>query len=201
MRISGVLLSGKVLESHGLSQGCKPIGKIHEVTEARDNVLIHLDGRPALRVFREDIGIAPSDNLPPDLGSFHAAFPIAGGEGRDYLVRNLTGIGVKDEIMAIGARVSPGDRLMFVRRDRVSALEDLERMLEDVTARSERPPRSALYFSCVARGPNLFGPGSQELTTVQNALGDDVPVIGFFANGEICDNRLYGYTGVLTVLY
>jgi small ligand-binding sensory domain FIST len=25
------------------------------------------------------------------------------------------------------------------------------------------------------------------------------PLVGFFANGEISNNRLYGYTGVLTL--
>ena len=30
------------------------------------------------------------------------------------------------------------------------------------------------------------------------ALGD-FPLVGFFANGEICNNRLYGYTGVLAL--
>ena len=33
---------------------------------------------------------------------------------------------------------------------------------------------------------------------VQHALGD-VPLVGFFASGEIARNQLYGYTGVLTV--
>ena len=58
--------------------------------------------------------------------------------------------------------------------------------------------RAALYYSCIARGPNLFGDGSVELGTIKDALGD-VPLVGFFANGEICNNRLYGYTGVLTL--
>jgi len=33
---------------------------------------------------------------------------------------------------------------------------------------------------------------------VRHALGD-VPLVGFFANGEIARRHLYGYTGVLTV--
>jgi small ligand-binding sensory domain FIST len=33
----------------------------------------------------------------------------------------------------------------------------------------------------------------------QHALGDEVPLIGFFAGGEIAHRHLYGYTGVLTV--
>jgi len=33
---------------------------------------------------------------------------------------------------------------------------------------------------------------------VQHALGE-VPLVGFFAGGEIARHHLYGYTGVLTV--
>jgi small ligand-binding sensory domain FIST len=33
---------------------------------------------------------------------------------------------------------------------------------------------------------------------VRHALGD-VPLVGFFAGGEIARDHLYGYTGVLTV--
>jgi small ligand-binding sensory domain FIST len=45
---------------------------------------------------------------------------------------------------------------------------------------------------------NLFGPESAELKQIQAALGD-VPIVGFYANGEISQDRLYGYTGVLTL--
>ena len=40
-------------------------------------------------------------------------------------------------------------------------------------------------------------PGA-ELQIVRHALGD-VPLVGFFAAGEIARHHLYGYTGVLTV--
>mgnify|MGYP002526385269 FL=1 len=87
---------------------------------------------------------------------------------------------------------------MFVRRDAPSAMVDLKRMLDDVTARATAPVRAALYYSCIARGPNLFGDGSVELGTIKDALGD-LPLVGFFANGGICSNRLYGYAGVLAL--
>ena len=61
-------------------------------------------------------------------------------------------------------------------------------------------PLMKLYFSCVARGPNLFGREAEELSAVSGKVGQHVPLIGFFANGEISNNRLYGYTGVLTLI-
>ena len=56
----------------------------------------------------------------------------------------------------------------------------------------------AIYVSCAGRGGPHFGAPSAELQIVRRALGD-VPLVGFFAAGEIARRHLYGYTGVLTV--
>ena len=202
--VSGVLFGDDVAVVTGLTQACSPVGGVHEVTKARENILIELDDRPALDVFREDIGDVLSRNLDRVSGYIHAALPISadenGDDAGDYLVRNVVGIDPDSKLVAIGERIAVGDRLMFVRRDGAAAAEDLDRMLADVTGRAGRTAKAALYYSCVARGPNLFGPDSEELKAVQAAIGDDVPLVGFFANGEISKNRLYGYTGVLTLI-
>jgi small ligand-binding sensory domain FIST len=44
----------------------------------------------------------------------------------------------------------------------------------------------------------MFGTPNSELGLISDALGD-FPLVGFFANGEISHDRLYGYTGVLTL--
>ena len=87
---------------------------------------------------------------------------------------------------------------MFCRRDAASAVEDMRRMLDSIKQGLYTKPRGALYFSCLGRGANQFGPDSEELKLIQAALGD-LPLAGFFCNGEISHNRLYGYTGVLTL--
>lgn len=214
--VSGVLFGDDIRTVTGLSQGCTPVGGIHTVTRSEENILVELDGRPALDVFREDIGEVLSRNLERVSGYIHAALPISGddpledgagasggeasGNSGDYLVRNIVGIDPDNRLVAIGERISAGDRVMFVRRDGAAAAEDLDRMLADVIDRAGTRPKAALYYSCVARGPNLFGGGSEEMKAVQAVLGDDVPVVGFFANGEISKNRLYSYTGVLTLI-
>ena len=95
-------------------------------------------------------------------------------------------------------QVSDGDAVLFCRRDPTSAAADLQRMLADLKRRAGGTPRAGLYFSCVARGPNLFGESSQELRMIRDALGA-FPLAGFFGNGEIAHDRLYGYTGVLAL--
>lgn len=62
----------------------------------------------------------------------------------------------------------------------------------------ERRIAGAVYVSCAGRGGPHFGGPSAELQIVRRALGD-VPLVGFFAGGEIARHHVYGYTGVLTV--
>jgi small ligand-binding sensory domain FIST len=122
-----------------------------------------------------------------------------GSDRADYVVRNLLGLDVQRDIVAVGSELRRGDPVMFVKRDGGTAQADLRRMLHDLLRRAEgRAIRGALYHSCVARGPNMFGSDSAELRTIEAVLGP-VPLVGFFTNGEIFRNRLYSYTGVLTL--
>lgn len=196
--VSGVLFAPNVAVATGLSQGCSPIGPTRTVTAARQNVLFEIDGRPALDVFKEDIGEVLARQLQKVAGYVHAAFPVTSDDTGDYLVRNLIGIDVGRGWLAVGEQVAPGDRVLFVRRDRTAAEEDLVRMIGRLKRGVAGTPKAGLYFSCVARGPNMFGPDSAELGILRRELGD-FPLVGMFCNGEISNNRLYGYTGVLTL--
>ncbi len=197
--VSGVLFGLEVPVVTGLTQGCSPIGPIHMVTACEDHIVAELDGRPALDVFKEDIGDLLARDLRRTAGYIFAALPVPGSDTGDYLVRNLVGLDPRAGLVAIAHHLVPGDRLMFVRRDAAAAVQDLGRMLAGVTRRlGGQRPRGAVYVSCLARGPNQFGTQSEEIAQVQAALGS-VPLVGFFANGEISHDRLYGYTGVLTV--
>jgi len=122
----------------------------------------------------------------------------ASGGGDDYLVRNLTGIDPANKLIAIGDNPQPGQTMMFCKRDLQSARGDLLRMIYDLKDDLKEPPKAALYHACIGRGQPMFGEQGAELKLIREHLGD-IPLVGFFANGEIARNRLYGYTGVLTV--
>ena len=196
--ISGLLLTPEVSVATALTQGCIPIGPVRRIDEARDNVVMAIDGRPALAVFLDDIG--------PDLardprgvgGIIFAGLPVQGSDTGDYLVRNLVGIDPRQGWIALGAEVAPGDPILFCRRDPDSARADLDRMLRQLAGRLQGPPKAGIYVSCIARGAALFGEPGVETGMIRDRFGD-IPLIGFFANGEISRDRLYGHTGVLTL--
>jgi small ligand-binding sensory domain FIST len=194
--LSGVLFSDDVVVSTRLTQGCSPIGPRHTITGAQQNILISLDGRAALDVFKEDVG--DWRTITQTGAAVFAGLPIAGSDTGDYLVRNLIGIDPVQKLVAIGDVPKPGAQIMFCRRDAPSAAEDMSRMLDSIKSGLFKRPRGGLYYSCVGRGPNLFSAESEETAMIREALGD-FPLVGFFCSGEISHNRLYGYTGVLTL--
>ena len=157
-----------------------------------------IDDRPALEVFKRDIGEVLSRDLSKVAGYIFAALPISGSDTGDYLVRNLIGMDPERGLLAIGDLLEPGMEIQFARRDAESARDDLRRMIEGLKQRLPGGASGALYHSCLGRGRNLFGSESEEMRLVGELLGD-VPLAGFYANGEISHNRLYGYTGVLTL--
>ena len=196
--LSGVLFGPDVGVQTALSQGCVPVGASHVISDCLDNVLIGLDGRCALDVFKEDIGELLSRDLNRVTGYIHAAIPLPGSDTGDYMVRNLIAIDPEHGWLAIGEPISVGDRVMFVRRDPRTAEHDLRVMMVKLKKRLSGPPRGGVYFSCVARGPGMFGEPGHEMALLQDQLGD-IPLVGFYCGGEISNGRIYGYTGVLAL--
>ncbi len=194
--LSGVLLTGANVAT-ALTQGCSLLEGCHEVTDAEDHNILELDRKPALDVLQKVFTDAMAEGRRIDPQALHVALPVPGSDTGAFLVRNLVGVDPESRSITIGERVRPGDALMFCVRDRDAAEADLRRMLEDLKTRVPRP-LGGLYFSCLARGANMFGAENREMEIIAEILGD-VPMAGFFGNGEISFDRLYAYTGVLTL--
>lgn len=190
--LSGVALGEDIAVATRLTQGCTPLPGRFRITSCEENIIATLDGKPALEVLLELAG--------QDLeagAQLLVGLPVRGSDTGDYVVRNLVGIDRRHKLIAIGDLAEPDAELMFCKRDEAAAREDLARLLRELQSAAPAP-RGALYFSCVARGEHMFGRRGAELGLIRDALGE-VPLVGFFCNGEISHDRLYGYTGVLAV--
>jgi small ligand-binding sensory domain FIST len=196
--LTGVMFEPEVGVVTSLSQGCGPIGDLHLITRAVNNYIFELDGKPALDVLKDDVGDVLARDLRRAAGFIHAAIPVTGSDTGDYVVRNLIGVDDSEGIVAIAETVEVGDRVMFVSRDSNAAAKDFQSMLERLAARAAGKAKGALFISCIARGPNMFGGRGTELKMIRKAIGA-VPLVGIYAKGEISNCRLYGYTGVLTL--
>jgi small ligand-binding sensory domain FIST len=211
--LSGVAFGPEVGLISRVTQGCQPIGPVRKITEAKGNFAVSLDGQPALDCVLQDLGLhgdSPDDELAQALsatlvGLITAAedVPTRPGQfGADTVVRHLVGVDREHRVVAIADRIEPGMRLAFCTRNAEAAQLDLVRITteirDEVESGAARRMAGALYVSCSGRGGPHFGARHAELQMVGKALGD-VPLVGFFAGGEIARHHLYGYTGVLTV--
>jgi small ligand-binding sensory domain FIST len=197
--VSGVFFGQGAGVLVGVSQGCTPVGPRRVITSSHENVMIEIDGRPALDVLKEDIGPELAGDLRRVGQLIHVGRPVAGADTADMLVRNLTGVDPKQGLVGVADLVEEGQTMMFVRRDQAAAEADLRRMLGKLKKRAGGATiKGGLYVTCLARGRNIFGADGDELSIIREELGD-VPLAGYFASGEISAGRMYGYTGVLTL--
>jgi len=194
--LSGVLFSDNIPIITNLTQGCTPIGPVHKVTESERNQIASLDNEPALSIFKNDIGEVLARNIQSTAGYIFAGISTDSETPDDYMIRQITGIDENSQMFAIGDYIKQGQQLMFCRRDGNTAQQDMMRMLEDVKQQLHSTPRGGIYISCIGRGEKQFGNHSEEVTMIHNTLGE-FPLIGFYANGEIFNGNLYGFTGIL----
>ncbi len=198
-QLSGVVFNDDIPIISGLTQACSPIGQTHMLTDCDNHMAISIDNRPALDVFKEEIGDVLAKDVNRAAGYIFAAFPVRGSDTADYIVRNIIGIDPQNNMLAIGEQMKPQTPIMFCRRDGRAAIRDMQHMLEDLKKRTGNiTPRGGIYISCMGRGRHLFGDDAREMKMISEVFGE-IPIVGFYANGEIAGQRLYAYTGVLTL--
>jgi small ligand-binding sensory domain FIST len=203
----GVALAGDIALDTVVAQGCRPIGNPMFVTRCRENWLLQLDGRPALEVLQELYrGLSPADQ---ELcrGSLFLGIEMHGSQAEyrqgDFLIRNLLGSDPAAGSIAVGTLLHDAQVVQFHLRDARTSAEDLERRLERYRSETDAGnARGALLFSCLGRGEHLYGRPGHDSEALRRCLGD-VPVGGFFCNGEIgpVEGRtfLHGYTSAFAI--
>jgi len=211
--LSGVAFGPGVEILSRVSQGCQPLGAEREVSDCDGNLLLGLDGEPALDLLLQDLALpvlTEADDWREALPRLRQTLvglrrtPLTERQrphalGPEVMVRHLVGIDPARHGVAIGEGLRRGDQLSFCQRNREAARRDLVRICAELREQAgERPMLGALYISCAGRGGPHFGSPSAEARIVRHALGE-VPLVGFFAGGEIAHQQLYGYTGVLSV--
>ncbi|MBW4643648.1 MAG: FIST C-terminal domain-containing protein [Goleter apudmare HA4340-LM2] len=204
----GLALSGNIALETIVAQGCRPIGEPLQVTKAERNIILELDEQVPLVVLREVIAnLSEKERMLAQ----HSLFVGVAMDGfkptlqqGDFLIRGILGVDPSAGAIAIGDRVRPGQRLQFHLRDAEASAEDLELLLQQYHNHedTEASAIGALMFSCVGRGEGLYGKPNFDSELFRRYI-KDIPVGGFFCNGEIGpvsgSTFLHGYTSVFGI--
>ncbi len=193
----GVALRGNLVVDTIVAQGCRPIGDPMFVTRSERNVIHALDGKRAGVVLQELYNAASADDQQLFRHSLHLGIVMREDRQEyhrgDFLIRNVMGLDAKSGALVVGALVRDGMVVQFHLRDARTSATDLDELL----ARYRGAPAGALLFSCLGRGEHLYGEPDHDTGAFRRHAGD-VPIGGFFCNGEIGPVQgatfLHGYT-------
>ena len=203
----GVALYGDLEVSTVVAQGCRPIGDPMVVTRSEKNLLIELNGEPALKQLERIFA-----GLDDDDQTLFRSLPMVGlgmEKGRgvyrsgDFLIRHLMGMDRNNGVLAVGAMVEEGQVVQFHVRDADSSRMELEELLlQHSRSHAVDLAEGALLFSCLGRGERFFGVPDHDSGMATRYLGG-VPIGGFFCAGEIGpvngQTWLHGYTSAIGI--
>jgi small ligand-binding sensory domain FIST len=196
------LIHGQVRVRSVVSQGCRPIGKPFVVTRSEANVIHELGGASPLARLQEVYETLTEQERLLVRHGLHVGRVLSEYQDKfvrgDFLVRNVIGADPKSGAIAVGDFIRAGQTVQFHIRDEQTADEDLRELLQAAaTSGGGATARGALLFTCNGRGTRLFSSADHDVTCLRDVLGE-IPVAGFFAQGEIGPiggkNFLHGFT-------
>jgi small ligand-binding sensory domain FIST len=202
----GVALRGTIEFDAVVAQGCTPIGVPMFVTRHQQQVIFDLDGRPAVevlqRLFEElddrDRARARNSLL---LGVVMDPQREVYNRG-DFVIRDLVGVDPQSGALATATPLYKNAVVQFHLRDADTARAEMHELM---AAKARGPtPAAALLFSCLGRGRGLYGQPNHDSELIREHLGAELPVAGFFCNGEIGPvtgrTHLHGYTSAMVLV-
>lgn len=183
----GIYGADAIMTSGALG-GWKPYGPPRRVTKSDKNIVLELDGKPALPLYKMYIG-----NYAKDLPASGLNFPFAIMSENKIItvIRTLLAVSDKDNSLTFAGNVAEGStvRMLQSNHDRlVEGATDAARQIIDKGANLAENA-VAICVSCVGRKLVMADQVSDEVYAVQRLLGTQTGITGFYSNGEICSGN------------
>jgi len=206
-----ITIEGDVALETLVSQGCRPVGEPLVVTACSGPMIEKLRGLRADKALFEVLGDLPDRDKELFKRGAHIGMAIDPTRSQfgaeDLLVRNLRGIDPQKGVVVVGDdSLRVGMTVQFMVRDAASASDELGRLLAERASGWDPPPggAGALLFTCGGRGKHLFRTPNHDAGAIQEHLGPDLALAGFFAAGEIGpvggQTFLHGFTASVGLL-
>lgn len=169
---------------YGSMGGWDSFGIERLVSKSENNVLYELDGKPALELYKSFLGEQHSNNLPASGLLFPLNLRIK--QGVDPVVRTILAVNEETQSLTFAGDIPVGSyvRLMKANFDRlidgaVGAAKST--LINDANSN----PDLAILISCVGRKLVLKQLVEEEVEGVNEILGTNTTLCGFYSYGEI----------------
>jgi len=199
------LYGNSLVVATGVGRGWKPYGPPRKVTKSEKNVVLELDGKPALPLYSMYIGGHSAKGLPGSGLKFPFAI-IEEGKRDIEKIRTLLAIDSANNSLTFAGNVDEGETVRFCQatHDRlVEGAGDAAHLIADNTKTNQTG--LAICVSCVGRKGVMAEQVVDEVKLVQQILGSQTALTGFYSYGEFAprpetnDSVLHNQT--MTIAY
>ena len=197
-----LVLPKELHPSLGMTQGCQALGDPLTITAADGNLILEIEGRPAVEALDRTLSDPRHPGLRQMTAHLLAGIGERGSGGRsNYVVRPFAVADGNAAALAVAEPVRAGQTICFTLRDAIGARDDMKAMLEEqAEARGAAPTRFGVYFNCAGRGSALYGKPGLDPELIRRRFGQ-LPVVGIESSFEIApacgQPRIHMFTGVL----
>lgn len=186
--VVGLGICGDFSWGVGVKHGWEPIGLPMKVTDSEGAVLKELDGEPALNIYQEYFGKESEELIEEPIARMAYTYPLGMSvEGApELLIRDVVIANEKGEITC-AAEIPQGSEIRLMLGDREKAIQaarEAAQMALSQLEENDSSPELIWVFDCMARNKLLGRKTPQEIEAIQEVLGEEVPLLGFYTYGE-----------------
>ncbi|OGI63435.1 hypothetical protein A2818_00725 [Candidatus Nomurabacteria bacterium RIFCSPHIGHO2_01_FULL_40_12] len=213
--VVGLGLTGDFKIGIGVKHGWVPVGEPMKVTKSSGAIIHEINGAPAVKIYEDYFGAEEAKVLHTEaLAKLAITYPLGmkvpGSD--ELLIRDPITVDEKGSITC-AAEIPEGSEIRLMIGSREEAVKVAKNAAENAVAQLEgSAPKAVIIFNCIARN-KLFGDKSgEEIAAIQEAVGKQVPLIGFYTYGEQaplggevkniekCNSAFHNETVVIAVL-
>jgi len=161
--------------------GWDVFGLERRITRSEGNIVLELDGRPALDLYRQYLGDRAEDPAAALL------FPLAIRAGREdsRLVRSVLAVDEERRALRFAAEMPEGWLAQLMRANSDRLILGAMEAAEEAADSTEVAPVLAIAISCVGRRMVLGERTEEEVEGTHEALPAGSVQVGFYSGGEI----------------
>lgn len=188
----------------GCFAGWSEFGAQRTITKSKANVLYEIDGEPALDLYKKYLG-----ELAKELPNSGLRFPLSikQDESSPEIIRTLLAINEEEGSITYAGDVPEGYSARLMKADIDMLIDGAGKAASAIDATNEKTALG-LIVSCVGRKIVMDYLVDDELEEVQEILGENVKLTGFYSYGEIApfeedivNCQLHNQTMTLTAIY
>jgi len=204
----GMMMHGKKFKLFTkIMHGMKPASDYHKITKTEKNVVLEIDGKPALEAISELMG--PNADRKWEQYPLYVTLGLNRGDKfeefdeKNYANRMCMAVDTKRKaLIMFEPDLKAGDEVQLMRRtiefDYIK--ERCNQLYKEI---GTRKPFFAYYIDCCARVASYYGSDEEEGKVVQDMMEPKMPFLGMFTGVEIGKvgpvMQALDFTGVLCV--